>query len=260
MWYNKEKGCKMGISKKLLEKQYTKNKKTIKQIAEENNKSYGSIHYWLIKYQISIRTKSEALKGRKRPDVAKYNQTRNSKGKNNSNYKHGKCCYKYYCNYHKCHNRISISSAIYGKHKCQTHALKGRKHTEKHNIKIGKSLKGLFVKEKNWNWKGGITSLAIGIRNLIEYKSWRKQVFKRDNYTCQECGKIECYIESHHQKFFAEILSEFLKIYSKFQPIEDKETLLRLAVEYKPFWDTTNGQTLCKDCHNLTKGAKNATI
>ncbi len=45
------------------------------------------------------------------------------------------------------------------------------------------------------------------------------------------------------------ILEEFLREYSRFSPIEDKETLVRLAVTYKPFWDLNNGITLCKNCH-----------
>ena len=53
----------------------------------------------------------------------------------------------------------------------------------------------------------------------------------------------------HHVRPFAIIFDEFLKEYSLFSPIEDKETLIRLAMIYKPFWDISNGQTLCKDCH-----------
>jgi len=33
----------------------------------------------------------------------------------------------------------------------------------------------------------------------------------------------------------------------------DKETLVRLAITYEPFWDIDNGETLCIDCHNKTK-------
>lgn len=102
------------------------------------------------------------------------------------------------------------------------------------------------------HWKG-TSSLYERIRGLLEYSQWRTEVFERDNYTCQKCGKYKCYLESHHKKRFSIILSEFLKIYSQFSPMEDIETLVRLALNYQPFWDVDNGITLCKGCHNKTK-------
>lgn len=103
-------------------------------------------------------------------------------------------------------------------------------------------------------WKGGITPLTNIIRSLEEYKEWRIKVFKRDNYTCQECGENNCYIEAHHVYRFSKIFKKFLKQYNIFSPIEDKETLIKLAINYESFWDINNGQTLCLDCHNKTKG------
>jgi len=95
--------------------------------------------------------------------------------------------------------------------------------------------------------------LGCLIRKMLEYRNWRKKVFERDNYTCQKCNKRgNGYLEAHHKKPFAIILSEFLKEYDQFSPIEDKETLIRLAIKYRPFWDTNNGKTLCKGCHELT--------
>lgn len=107
--------------------------------------------------------------------------------------------------------------------------------------------------EKSYNWKGGITPLYELIRRLPEAYNWRNQVFIRDHYTCQKCFKIGISLEAHHKKSFGLILQEFLQCYSQFSPLEDKETLLRLAMTYEPFWDISNGVTLCKSCHNLTK-------
>ncbi len=101
------------------------------------------------------------------------------------------------------------------------------------------------------SWKGGITDLHDWIRTLSEYKEWRKAVFQRDNYTCQKCGEKRN-IHAHHKKTFSKMLFEFLKQYDQFSPIEDKETLVRLATKYEPFWDINNGQTLCKKCHKKT--------
>lgn len=140
----------------------------------------------------------------------------------------------------------------------------GRKHTKLSikkmcliHSKIG-ILKELRVKmvanipkgEDCWNWKGGITPLRELIRNSFQFKQWRIDIFKKDNYTCQECFMCGVYVEAHHIKPFSIIFNEFLQQYSQFSPIEDKETLLRLATTYKPFWEVDNGKTLCKKCHD----------
>ena len=36
----------------------------------------------------------------------------------------------------------------------------------------------------------------------------------------------------------------------------EAHNLFQLSKKYKPFWDIANGQTLCKDCHSLTKRKK----
>ena len=60
--------------------------------------------------------------------------------------------------------------------------------------------------EKNFNWKGGKTKTLEFIRFSPEYKLWRRAVFGRDNYTCQDCGLIDKEIlEVHHltaRRFF----------------------------------------------------------
>lgn len=99
-------------------------------------------------------------------------------------------------------------------------------------------------------WKGGITPLHLLIRTSAEFLEWRKQVFERDNYKCKNCN-AKGYLHAHHKIPFSKIFREFLQKYSQFSPIEDKETLCRLAITYEPFWDIGNGQTLCKQCHSL---------
>ena len=106
--------------------------------------------------------------------------------------------------------------------------------------------------DKHYNWKGGVTPLRNAIYNLLEYDNWVTETFRKDNYTCQDCGKKHGYLEAHHIKSFVIIFREFLQLYSQFSPIEDKETLIRLAVSYQPFWDLTNGKTLCYACHGKT--------
>jgi hypothetical protein len=116
-------------------------------------------------------------------------------------------------------------------------------YLRKHDIKV-RGIKG----KDNYRWRGGITPLSMAIRNSENYFIWFLDVLKRDKKTCQECGSKK-ELEAHHIKEFSEIFKEFLQIYSQFSPIEDKETLLRLALNYAPFWDITNGKTLCYSCH-----------
>jgi 5-methylcytosine-specific restriction endonuclease McrA len=69
-------------------------------------------------------------------------------------------------------------------------------------------------------------SEQLQIRQSKEYYHWRKQVFKRDNYTCVFCNEKGGRLNADHIKSFA--------IYPD----------LRL--------DINNGRTLCVECHKKT--------
>ena len=136
---------------------------------------------------------------------------------------------KYYCIEPDCNNQICYENWNYGNKRCQSCAKSGKFHP---------------------NWKEGISPLGSLIRSMKEYKNWRNLIFKRDNYTCQECGDNKGHnLNTHHKNPFAKLLQEFLKEYDQFSPIEDKETLVRLAIKWQPFWKIDNGTTLCEDCH-----------
>lgn len=82
-------------------------------------------------------------------------------------------------------------------------------------------------------WKGGITPMNLQIRHSYEMKIWREAVFKRDNYTCQICGK-----KSHKGL---------------------EKTVILNADHIKPFayfpdfrFNVSNGRTLCGECHKKT--------
>ena len=99
----------------------------------------------------------------------------------------------------------------------------GRKHTEEVIKKMSESRKG----ERNPMWKGGLTAKSLLIRMSLEYRLWRKAVYERDDYTCQECGDNKGNnLEAHHIK--------------PFYLFPD----LRTAID--------NGVTLCKKCHKET--------
>ena len=86
-----------------------------------------------------------------------------------------------------------------------------------------------------WNYKGGITEKTNLLKGSQEYKNWRSSVFRRDRWSCVLCGYKSTKrrdIESDHIKPFA------------------------LFPELR--FDTTNGRTLCIECHKLTKSYKNS--
>ena len=60
-------------------------------------------------------------------------------------------------------------------------------------------------------------------RNSKEYSKWRNDVFERDKYTCQQCGKVGGKLNAHH-----------IKEYSQYPDLR---------------FELSNGLTLCEDCH-----------
>ena len=77
----------------------------------------------------------------------------------------------------------------------------------------------------NPNWKGGVTTENEKARKSSEYKEWRINVFKRDNFTCRVCLKGG-YVQANH-------------IY----PFRSHKELR---------YDVNNGITLCIECHRYT--------
>ena len=114
--------------------------------------------------------------------------------------------------------------------RCPSHAMKARKFSEQAKLNIRKyfsSLKGA----KHPRWKGGITPIYKAVRQTFEYRNWRKNVFERDNYTCQSCG-----VRSGNGA-----------------------TIILNADHIKPFalfpelsFEVSNGRTLCTPCHKMT--------
>lgn len=94
--------------------------------------------------------------------------------------------------------------------------------------------------KNNPNWKGGITPLCAMIRRLPESRNWIEKVFKRDNWTCQECSQRGGDLQAHHLKLFSEIINE-----NKIRTIEQ-------AINCNELWNIDNGKTLCEKCHRKT--------
>jgi len=89
--------------------------------------------------------------------------------------------------------------------------------------KAQKKISQSQMKERNNNWKGGISNQNNLFRGSPEYKKWRTAVFRKDNWTCQKCSQKGVYLEAHHLIRFS------------------KNQIKRL--------DLSNGITLCKKCH-----------
>lgn len=106
-------------------------------------------------------------------------------------------------------------------------SVKGKRPDVAERNKINNKLR---IGEKAYNWKGGITKKRNKEYHSEKYKAWRKAVFERDNYTCQNCGKKGGHknLQAHH-----------IKEWTNYPELR---------------YDVSNGQTLCKSCHNLTKG------
>lgn len=77
---------------------------------------------------------------------------------------------------------------------------------------------------KAYNWKGGITPTYYKLRHSLKTDNWRRQIYRRDKFTCQKCGsKKSGTLNAHH-------------IYN-FSEFPDLRYLIK------------NGITLCKVCH-----------
>lgn len=139
--------------------------------------------------------------------------------------------------------------------------------TEGIKEKISKSLKGNVPWNKGLkNWRKGYehseeTKRKIGegntkrpeeriskshdlLRKEKKYKGWQSDIFKRDNWTCQNCGRrskaggrIE--LNAHHVIEFAQILKE------------NNIKTIKQAYQCKELWNLENGVTLCDECHKI---------
>lgn len=107
---------------------------------------------------------------------------------------------------------------------------KGKVNSEETRKKISKALTGKpqpWQREKNhYNWKGGISTLERNREYFrTQYRNWRKAVFEKNDYTCQNCKERGKVLNADHIKPW--ILFPELR------------------------YEINNGRTLCTDCHIL---------
>jgi len=102
---------------------------------------------------------------------------------------------------------------------------KGIPVSEETKAKLRISCGKVFGPEHH-NWRGGGRSLRKQEMARHEYRTWRETVFRRDDFTCCECGVRGGSLHAHH-----------IKPWSLFPE-------LKFAVD--------NGMTLCVRCHLKT--------
>lgn len=114
-------------------------------------------------------------------------------------------------------------------------ALKRYKKTKEHSQNISKAKLGKQLREKNPNWKNGITSLSKSIRSLAKYKRWKQEVLSKSN-CCVKCGSTKR-LEADHIKKFQYIL------------LDNNIVKLEQAIDCDELWNVDNGQVLCRHCN-----------
>jgi 5-methylcytosine-specific restriction endonuclease McrA len=118
------------------------------------------------------------------------------------------------------------------------------KHPSPETIKkLSESHRGKNAGANHHNWKGGTSPLSNLIRKCIEYRQWLKMIFVRDQFTCTFCGikggRLEVH---HHSKAFIDIFHG-----NNIQSLEQ-------AISCEELWNLNNGITLCRKCHDRTRG------
>lgn len=103
---------------------------------------------------------------------------------------------------------------------------------------------------KHPNWQGGITSLTKLVREWF-HTNLVPIIAKRDNYTCQLCGAKHTVIHIHHKKSFSDIIKEIISEHSNLDISnqEDKIKLYEIIISDKRFLDKDNLIAYCKECH-----------
>lgn len=165
-------------------------------------------------YKTSEETKRKISEHHKKHGVGKWMTGRG--GELHANWKGG------LPNCNNCGKKLSIRHPLNSKILCQ--------------ICFNRTKKG----KNNPNWKSGITPLVMRIRHCEKYINWRKSIMQRDDYTCQIC-------ETRGGKLVVDHIIPFITV-MRLSKIDSFEK----ANKPNFLWETSNGRTLCEDCHKKT--------
>lgn len=86
--------------------------------------------------------------------------------------------------------------------------------------------------KKNGNWKGGVSGKNAVLRSKLNY--WKREVLERDGYKCVACGITKHNCSKCNQRVVLHV--DHIKSFSKNPKLR---------------FDVSNGQTLCRNCHEL---------
>lgn len=125
---------------------------------------------------------------------------------------------------------------IYGL-KGENNPFYGRKHSDSVKLKLHYRFS-----------KGEISNLNKSIRSTHKYNSWRNEVYKRDNYTCKNCGKRGGVLNAHHDIHLSDIIEQFCEQNNIVISEIKREDIFKMITN-DIFFDKSNGITLCKVCH-----------
>jgi len=104
--------------------------------------------------------------------------------------------------------------------------IKGANRFKKgHNV-WNKGIEWFEMRGKNHPNYTGNTPKLIALRHSPKGVKWRKEVFQRDDYTCQYCKNKGGKLEAHH--------------------------IVPVSIDKNKSFELSNGLTLCKNCHKKT--------
>lgn len=109
---------------------------------------------------------------------------------------------------------------------------------------------GLLTGSYHPNWKGGITSLYMRLREFFATNIAQK-ARERDGFKCQICGSKKK-LHVHHIVSFSEIVGQIISEHPEFTVERNANELYNIIVNDKRFLDIDNLITCCHDCHLYT--------
>jgi hypothetical protein len=115
----------------------------------------------------------------------------------------------------------------------------GRIFSDEHRANISKAHLALNRRGENHpNWKGGRTAANLAERKSAKAFQWRREVFRRAGFKCEECGKEQgAHCNQCGQKFH--LYAHHTKEWAKHPELR---------------FDPNNGIALCSVCHDRRHG------